>query len=188
MAGQLRYLLEDLKRWKCNSIRDYFYTFFEQGLWVTIFYRTERALFLVNIPILKLALRLIAFFMMKFAEIFLGAAVKPEANIGPGFYLGHTGYLRIHPKTIAGKNFTLEGTGTILGEKGLGKGGAPIIGDYVYIGTGSKILGSVHIGNNARVGANAVVVNDIPAGATAVGVPAKVIAKNNYAKEPLNNG
>jgi len=54
---------------------------------------------------------------------------------------------------------------------------APIIGDNVRIGAGAKVLGSIRIGNNARIGANAVVLTDVPDGATAVGVPARVILK-----------
>ena len=52
----------------------------------------------------------------------------------------------------------------------------PIIGDDVFIGAGAKILGAVTIGDGARIGANAVVVCDVPAGATAVGVPARIVA------------
>ncbi len=174
ILNQFRYLMSDLKRWKCASAKDVFYAVFEQGVWATIFYRLSRALFLVDIPVVKILLRLASFFLMKFSEYFLGAAIKPEADIGPGLYIGHTGLIRIHPKVKAGKNLSI-GPGIILGEKGLGEGGAPCLGDHVYVGTGSKILGSVKIGNNVKIGANAVVVKNIPDGATAVGVPAKVI-------------
>ena len=82
--------------------------------------------------------------------------------------------IRVHPKTKAGKNLSI-GPGVILGEKGLGGKGAPQLGNNVYLGVGSKILGDVKIGNDVKVGANAVVVKNIPDGAVAVGVPAKVI-------------
>jgi serine O-acetyltransferase len=58
---------------------------------------------------------------------------------------------------------------------------APIIGNNVRIGAGAKVLGSIKVGNNARIGANAVVLTDVPDGATAVGVPAKIILK----REPV---
>lgn len=57
---------------------------------------------------------------------------------------------------------------------------APIIGDNVRIGAGAKVLGSIRIGNNARIGANAVVLTDVPDGATAVGVPARIIPRKNH--------
>jgi len=177
MVNQFKYLVKDLQRWNCSSLKDYFYTFFEEGVWVTVFYRISRALFLVNIPVISVIFRLIGFFMLKFSEMFLGAAIKPEADIGPGLYVGHTGSIRISPKTIAGKNLSI-GTGVILGERGMGKGGSPNIGDNVYFGTGSKILGAVNIGDNVNVGANAVVVKDIPSGSTAVGVPARCLSRS----------
>lgn len=171
---QFGYLIQDMKRWKCHSLKDVFYCIFEQGIWATIIYRVSRALFLVEVPLLKIIFRLIGFFMMKFSEIVLGAAIKPGADIGPGLYIGHTGLIRIHPEVKAGKDLSI-GPGTILGEKGLGGKGAPQLGDNVYLGVGCKVLGAVTIGNDAKIGANAVVVKDIPEGAVAVGVPAKVI-------------
>ena len=73
-----------------------------------------------------------------------------------------------------GKNCTIMQQVTI----GLdAEGNAPIIGDNVFIGAGARIIGKVVIGDNAKIGANAVVVKDVPANATAVGVPAKIIVK-----------
>lgn len=171
---QMNFLGEDLKRWKCASIKDLFYMIFEQAVWATIIYRVSRMLFLIDIPILKIFLRLAGFFLMKFSEYFLGAVIKPEANIGPGLFISHTGIVRIHPKTVAGKNLSIT-VGVLLGEKGLGGKGAPIIGDNVFLGAGAKVLGTIRIGNNAKIGANAVVTRDIPDNATAVGVPARVL-------------
>src|SRR3989338_3221116 len=180
---QLGYLAEDLKRWKCTSLKDLFYMIFEQAVWATIIYRISRMLFLIDIPIVKILLRLIGFFLMKFSEYFLGAVIKPEADIGPGLFISHTGIIRVHPKTVAGKNLSIT-VGVLLGEKGLGGGGAPIIGDNVFFGAGAKVLGTLRIGNNARIGANAVVTHDIPENATAVGVPARVISTGNPPKQP----
>lgn len=63
---------------------------------------------------------------------------------------------------------------------------APIIGDNVRIGAGAKVLGSIRIGNGARIGANAVVLTDVPDGATAVGVPAKIIYPKRKSGSPYN--
>lgn len=171
---QFAYLVQDMKRWKCSSVKDVFYYIFEQGIWVTIFYRIGRALFLIDIPVIKIFLRFLGFILMKFSEIVLGATIRPAVDIGPGLYIGHTGLIRIHPEAKIGKNLSI-GPGTILGEKGLGGKGAPQLGDNVYLGVGCKILGDVKIGSNAKIGANAVVVKDIPEGGVAVGVPARVI-------------
>ena len=63
----------------------------------------------------------------------------------------------------------------------LADGAAPVIGSGVYIGAGAKVLGGVRVGDGARIGANAVVLRDVPAGCTAVGVPAHVIASGDAA-------
>ena len=104
----------------------------------------------------------------------MGAALEAQSEIGPGLYLGHTGAIRIHPEVKAGKNLSL-GPCVIIGQRGVGKTGVPILGDDVYIGVGAKILGNVRIGNNVKIGANAVVLEDVPDNVTAVGVPARII-------------
>lgn len=170
---QIKFLRSDIYRWEIKSFRDYFYSFFEQAIWATVLYRVSRILFLMNIPILKYFLRFAAFLLYKFSDIVLGAAIPASAEIGPGFYIGHCGCIRIHQDLKAGKNLSI-GTGVIIGQKGLGTKGVPYIGDNVYIGVGAKLLGPIHIGNDAKIGANAVVVIDLPDAVTAVGVPAKI--------------
>lgn len=173
--SQLTYLKEDIKRWKLKNARDYFYFIFELGVWATLFYRFSRMLFLIKIPIIKIFTKLIAFFLMKLTELFFGVALSAGNDIGPGFYIGHTGSVRIHPEVKIGKAFSL-GPGVLIGTRGGGKEGVATIGDNVYVGVGAKILGKVSIGDNVRIGANAVVLKNIPANATAVGIPAKIIA------------
>ena len=174
MFEQLQFLVLDIKRWKPSSLKSVFYLFFEQGIWGVAIYRLGRMLFLIEIPLIKIILRFIAFLMHKFAEIVLGVSLKPGTAIGPGLYIGHTGSIIIHPQARIGKNLNI-GTGVIIGEKGVGHGGFPVIGDDVYIGVGAKVLGDIKIGNKVKIGANAVVLMDIPEGSTAVGVPAKII-------------
>ena len=82
-----------------------------------------------------------------------------------------------------GKNCTIMQQVTI-GERGGGEK-APKIGDNCFIGTGAKILGDVVIGNNVKIGANAVVVKDVPDNCTAVGVPARIII-NGQCKDETN--
>ena len=174
MIEQFNFLMADLKRWECKSWKELFYLAFEQGVWVTILYRVSRLLYLVNVPVLKIFLRLIGYLIYKFSETFLGASLKPGTDIGPGLYVGHTGLIRIHWNAKIGKNFSI-GPGVFVAYKGLGDRGVPQIGDNVYLGVGAKILGGIKIGNNVRVGANAVVLTDVPDGATAVGVPARIL-------------
>jgi serine O-acetyltransferase len=101
-------------------------------------------------------------------------------EIGEGLLLGHADGILINGKCTIGKNCTIHQGVTIGGSIGKIKDGieAPIIGNDVYIGAGAKILGPITIGNNCMIGANAVVVKDIPHNSVAVGVPAKVIKEN----------
>jgi len=174
MISQIEFLFVDLKRWKYSSIKDLFYMFFEQAIWGTIFYRISRALFLIDIPVLKIFIRIISFFIFKFSESIFGVAIRPGTEIGPGLYIGHAGMVMINEEVKAGKNLSI-GPGVLIGLRGGGSLGAPVIGDDVYIGVGSKILGKITIGNNVRIGANSVVVGNVPSNVTMFGVPAKIV-------------
>jgi serine O-acetyltransferase len=103
-----------------------------------------------------------------------GADIDPAAQLGPGLALPHPNGVVIHADAVVGANCMLMQQVT-LGQ--LAADGAPRLGDGVYVGAGAKVLGAIHIGDGAAVGANAVVLHDVPARATAVGVPARVIER-----------
>src|SRR5947209_7425320 len=93
------------------------------------------------------------------------------AQFGPGFVLIHSTGVVINGQVRGGEHIYLEHQVTIGAERGQ----SPVLGDHVFVGAGAKIVGPVKIGSHCRIGANAVVIRDIPAGATAVGVPAKIV-------------
>ncbi len=93
------------------------------------------------------------------------------ASFGPGFVLIHSNGVVINTGVQGGRNVFIEHQVTIGAEKQQ----APVLGDNIFIGAGAKILGAVHIGNDVKIGANAVVTKDVPNGATVVGIPARVI-------------
>jgi serine O-acetyltransferase len=93
------------------------------------------------------------------------------AEFGPGFVLIHSTGVVINGCVRGGEHVYLEHQVTIGAERRQ----SPQLGDRVFVGAGAKIVGAVQIGDDCRIGANAVVVHDIPSGATAVGIPAKVI-------------
>lgn len=97
-----------------------------------------------------------------------------HAHLEPDLVLPHPTGVVIHRDVVIGSGCTIMQQVTI-GQ--LSDGAAPIIGNNVYIGTGAKILGGILIGNNARIGANAVVLETVPDNSTAVGVPAKIIRR-----------
>ncbi len=95
------------------------------------------------------------------------------ANFGPGFVLIHSDGIVINTAVRGGSNVKLEHRVTIGAEKGV----APQLGDDVFVGAGAVIVGPVTIGNHTRIGANAVVTHDVPDGATAIGVPARIVRR-----------
>lgn len=110
----------------------------------------------------------------RFWSAVTGADIPLDSHIGGGLLLPHPNGIVIHPEARIGPNCLFFQQVTI----GMGgrKPGAPVIGGHVDIGAGAKILGGVTIGDHALIGANAVVLDDVPAYATAVGIPARVIA------------
>jgi serine O-acetyltransferase len=115
--------------------------------------------------------------------ILYGLEIAVGADIGGGLYIPHTVGTVIAPRKI-GENCSIIAAVTI----GMRTEYAfPNIGDGVFIGAGARVLGGIQIGDGAVIGANAVVISDIPPGATAVGIPARVIgAKPQPAHEEIN--
>ena len=108
---------------------------------------------------------------------FTGIEIHPGAKIGKGLFIDHGMGVVIGETAEIGDNVTIY-HGVTLGGTGKEKGKRhPTVGNNVLIGCGAKVLGNIRIGDNSNIGANSVVLKDIPAGATAVGIPAKIIEK-----------
>ena len=98
--------------------------------------------------------------------------IEPRATLGRRLMLPHPNGVVIHEEVIVGNDCMIMQQVTI---GMIGEGEVPTIGNRVYIGAGAKIIGKVSVGDGARIGANAVVTQDVPDNCTAVGVPAKII-------------
>lgn len=119
---------------------------------------------------------LISFFMLRRYQFKYGICIHYSTEIGYGLYIGHYGGIVINPYAKIGNNVNLN-PGVLLGLSVLKKGekyGYPTIGDRVFLGNNAKIIGDVHVGNDAFVGVNSVLLKDIDDGAVAVGMPAVV--------------
>jgi len=101
-----------------------------------------------------------------------GADIPLGCRIDGGLLIPHPNGVVIHADATIGPNCLIFQQVTI----GASKKGIPTIGGQVDIGAGAKVIGPVKVGDGALIGANAVVVCDVPAGATAVGVPARIVA------------
>lgn len=111
--------------------------------------------------------------IQRLVEVWTGVSISPQTKIGPGLAIYHFGGVIINQNAVLGSNCTLHHDVTI-GNKNPG-GPSPHLGDNVMVGAGARLLGGIKVGNNAQIGANAVVLSDVPDDAVAVGIPAKII-------------
>ncbi len=121
-------------------------------------------------------MRVLAVLRHRFWSIVTGAEIQLGTRIGGGLLILHPNGIVIHPDVVVGPNCLIFQQVTLGG----GVGGAPKIGGHVDIGAGAKVLGNVTVGDHAKIGANAVVLQDVPAYATAVGVPARMILGSGH--------
>jgi serine O-acetyltransferase len=106
------------------------------------------------------------------------------AEFGPGLLLIHSTGIVINGAVRGGSNVSIEHQVTIGAERRQ----APVLGSDVFVGAGAKIIGPVSIGTGAKIGANAVVITDIPPHSTAVGVPARVVRRRDVSPASHVNG
>jgi serine O-acetyltransferase len=105
-----------------------------------------------------------------------------SAEIGEGLFMTHVGGIHLHPDVVIGRNCNLAHHVTI-GTSAMGRKGVPRIGDNVYIGVGAAIIGKIRIGDGAKIAANTLVINNVPCGATVMGVPGRVVMRGPTAPE-----
>ena len=109
------------------------------------------------------------------ARFITGVEIHPGAEIGQRFFIDHGMGVVVGETSKIGDDVTLY-QGVTLGGTSLEKGKRhPTIGDGVIIGSGAQVLGPLNVSEGARIGANAVVLQDVPQGATVVGIPAKIV-------------
>ena len=137
------------------------------GFHAIVFHRLSHLLWKMEIPFLPRVISQLARFLT-------GIEIHPGAQIGKGLFIDHGMGVVVGETTIIGENVTLF-QGVTLGGTGKETGKRhPTIGNNVVVGTGAKVLGNIKIGDNSYIGANAVVIKDVPANATVVGVPGRV--------------
>lgn len=140
--------------------------FLDPGYKYLVWYRLHR--YFSNTPVINLWCSWRMHRIGTKAGIWLGCK-----NIGSGFTITHFNGIFVHAKSI-GKNCSIRQDVTI-GADHIPNGSIPTIGDNVEFGAGCKVLGGITVGNNVVIGANAVVVHDVPDNCVVAGIPAKVI-------------
>lgn len=160
--------LADLSRYPPHPFRK------EQSIWAIWLYRRGRRIDAMAPGVLKSVSTNVYWLSFRLIEAVTGVSLPKEATIGPGLRIHHFGNIFIHPEARIGANCTLR-QGVTIGNRHV-DGPVPIIGDDVEFGAYAQVLGGVRIGNGCRIGAMSVVLCDVPDGATAVGVPARIVA------------
>jgi serine O-acetyltransferase len=147
-----------------------------QGLWVMLVYRFGRWRYKVRPALLRVPLSFLYKVLKVLSQILTGIDLPCEVVIGRRFKIEHFGDIIISGDTVIGDDVVIR-NGVTIGLRKTGVRGAPVIGNRVDIGAGAKILGTIKIGDDVAVGANAVVLTDLPPNSIAVGVPARIILR-----------
>src|SRR5450631_566441 len=138
------------------------------GLWAVWFHRVSHELW-------RIKLRLPARMLSQFGRFFTGVDIHPGALLGRRLFIDHATGVVIGETAIVGSDVTIY-QGVTLGGTGKGHGKRhPTICDGVFIGNNANILGNICVGENSRVGAGSVVLDDVPPNSTVVGVPAHIV-------------
>lgn len=133
-----------------------------------VIFRVAHALHRARVPVLPRVLCMVN-------RILFALVLPASVKVGRGVLFGYQGLgTVVHADAVVGDRVVIA-TGVTIGGTGT-RSGVPVIEADAYIGSGAKLLGPIRIGRGARIGANAVVLCDVPAGAVAVGVPARVLA------------
>ena len=150
------------------------------GLHALLLHRLSHKLYKKEIPLLP---RLIS----NISRIITGVEIHPGAQIGKQFFIDHGMGVVIGETTIIGDNVlvyqgvTLGGTGKETGKR------HPTLKNDIVVGSGAKILGNITIGNNVRVGAGSVVIEDVPDDSTVVGIPGRVVVHKGQKNHNLQH-
>jgi serine O-acetyltransferase len=146
------------------------------GLWVMAVYRFGRWRYTLRPRAVRMPFSFLYKVLKVFSEVLTGVELPCEVVIGRRFRIEHVGAIVIHGDTVFGDDVIIR-QGVTTGVRNTGTQAAPRIGNRVDIGAGAKILGAITIGDDVVIGANAVVLQDVPSNSLAVGVPARILSR-----------
>jgi len=158
-------LKEDLKTYKGD--------WSSQGFWVMVVYRFGCWRYTIKSALFRKPFSLLYKTLYKFIQVITGIELPCEVTVGKNFRIDHFGGIIISGFASFGDNCVIR-DGVTVGLRRVDDPVAPQIGNNVDIGTGAKVLGGITIGDNVVIGANAVVLEDVPSNSIAVGVPARI--------------
>ena len=144
-----------------------------QGVWALLVYRFGRWRYGIHNRWLRLPFSILYKILKLLSQILTGIDLPCEVTVGRRFKIEHFGDIIISGDTVFGDDVVIR-NGVTVGLKRTHERGAPVIGNRVDIGAGAKVLGPIRIGDDVAIGANAVVLQDVPPNSLAIGVPAQI--------------
>jgi serine O-acetyltransferase len=163
-------LREDLKTYGGDPTR--------RGFWTMIVYRFGRWRYTIASRPLRLPFSILYKLLKIVCESLTGTELPCEVVIGRRLRIEHSFDIVVSGDAVLGDDVILR-NGVTIGLRHEGKRGSPVIGNRADIGAGAKILGPITIGDDVSIGANAVVIRDVPPNCIAVGVPARIVQKTS---------
>ena len=161
-------LREDLQSYNGDPTR--------RGFWTMVVYRFGRWRYTIGSRPLRLPFSILYKLLKIHVESITGTELPCEVIIGRRLRIEHSFDIVVSGDAVLGDDVVIR-NGVTIGLRHEGQRGSPIIGNRVDIGAGAKILGPIRIGDDVSIGANAVVISDVPSRSIAVGVPARILPK-----------
>ena len=184
MIKVLNLIYSDWKRYtrlhkKMNFFLFLIVLFRNPGMYFSVMYRIEYCL--LGSPFIIFKFLGIIFYPIYFIVTYyiLDIDISPKAKIGKALYIHNKGII-LSDRVVAGENLTLIGPLTmgvknLVQDPSVDNSSSPHLGNNVSVGTGARVLGGIKIGDNVQIGANAVVLKDVPSNCTVGGIPAKIL-------------
>jgi len=190
MLGTLREEIKNIykKDPACNSILEIFFCY--PGFHAITVHRFLHKLWIKDLGLLNFTRPYLKLFVRIFAhitKILTGIEIHPAAEIGKAFFIDHGAGVVIGETTIVGDNVTIYQGVTLGGVSTKKEKRHPTLGSNIVIGAGAKVLGNINIGDYVQIGANSVVIKDIPAYSTVVGIPGRIVKMNGELKDTIEN-
>lgn len=125
-------------------------------------------------------------FLRKKMQAHYGLEIPGKATIGEGFYIGHAYGITVNPDAVIGRNCNIH-KGVTIGQENRGKRkGAPVLGDCVWLGINSTVVGAVTIGDDVLIAPNSYVNCDVPSHSIVIGNPCRIIPRDNATEGYVN--
>ncbi len=157
-----------------------------QGFWVMLVYRFGQWRYTIKTRWIRLPFSFLYKVLFVFIQIITGVELPCETKIGRRFTIEHFGDIIVSGDATFGDDIIIR-NGVTVGLRHTSIRGSPTIGNRVDIGAGAKILGPIRVGDDVAIGANAVVIHDVPSNSIAVGVPARILPRSQPVGKSVEN-